>query len=339
MEVLAGRIPNLDSDTTEALIRGNLLKSLSMDIINKLNLQFGHLNGVSNETLIIVASILECQLGNSELPKVVPCTNASLSVAFSKPVPKKCYRCGMRGHIKRHCRVNIHKRAIVKPHELSNCFFNREPKNKYPDRKPDKMPVNPTRSETAENISKRKFVSSKNSNGGKKVFRPRVSERDNLYKSNPFKTSADPIMRLGAGCNFDRNREAGSFSHGEPKCHDDVADRTPSPSPTNISAESHRNDKCEQIIMDWDVESINENLNNSFSSSFNLDGIFVSESLDVHDERESGYSSSDSRISGSSPRSERKTESEVLTFSDGFDCSLLSFGNISFYEFPLNQTL
>ena len=94
--------------------------------------------------------------------------------------------------------------------------------------------------------------------------------------------------------------------------------------------------------LDWDVgseedlhESEEVSLDDSFSSSLNLDKIFNSETVHVHDENESGYSSSDSRVSVSC--SERNIEREVPTFSDGFDCSLLSFGNISYYEFPLNQ--
>ena len=93
---MPGRIPNMSSSTTEALIRGHLLKTLSADLVDKLNVQLGHLDGVSNETLVIAASILESQLGNSTPPKMVACNNASLPV-FIKPKARqiKCFRCGM----------------------------------------------------------------------------------------------------------------------------------------------------------------------------------------------------------------------------------------------------
>ena len=83
------------------------------------------------------------------------------------------------------------------------------------------------------------------------------------------------------------------------------------------------------------MEASDGNLEDSFSSSLNLDCVFDSENIDLREENESGYSGSDSRIFGSC--SEQTIESEVPKFSDGFDCSLLSFGNISYYEFPLNQ--
>ena len=112
LEVLAGRIHHVNSSTTEALIRGHLLKSLSVDLVNRLNAQLGYLDGVSNETLVIVATILESQLGNSVFPKMVTCNNASLPVKMNKPKAKpiKCYRCGMLGHIRRNCLVILSKR-------------------------------------------------------------------------------------------------------------------------------------------------------------------------------------------------------------------------------------
>ena len=118
----------------------------------------------------------------------------------------------------------------------------------------------------------------------------------------------------------------------------------PSPTPqatlevqvTNYSEHDLHNNLGWDVGNDEDLQEFAEvNLNDSFLSSFNLDNIFVSESIDVHDEQESGYSSSDSCISVSC--SEQKLESEVLAFSEGFDCSLLSFGNISYLEFPLCQ--
>ena len=116
-----------------------------------------------------------------------------------------------------------------------------------------------------------------------------------------------------------------------------MSDLSPTPQ-TNL--EMHERVPYEddlQINMDWDVEATDGNLNDSFLSSLNLDGIFEPESVDVHEENESGYSTLDSGISVSC--SEQQTESEMPAFSDGFDCSLLSFGNISSYEYPLNQSV
>ena len=113
LEVLAGRIPHLHTGTTEALIRGSLLRSLSEDMIGKLNVQLGHLDGVSNETLVIVASILESQLVNSESDAMKSVSFADICLPVTtKPKAKriKCYRCGMLGHIRRNCWVALHRR-------------------------------------------------------------------------------------------------------------------------------------------------------------------------------------------------------------------------------------
>ena len=88
----------------------------------------------------------------------------------------------------------------------------------------------------------------------------------------------------------------------------------------------------EENLRDSEVISLKE----SFSSSLNLNGIFHSEGVDGCDEQESGYSSADSRVSGSFSCSEKKLDIKTPAFSDGFDCTLLSFGNISHYEFELS---
>ena len=76
----------------------NFLKSLLDHIVDKLKVQFGNLDNVSDENLVIVAIILESQTGAVE-PPIVGCSSRII-LPLSKPTLKwvKCYRCGLLGY-------------------------------------------------------------------------------------------------------------------------------------------------------------------------------------------------------------------------------------------------
>ena len=190
-------------------------------------------------------------------------------------------------------------------------------------------------------------VQSSNS-GGKKHLVPKHDLIKYHEDPNPkhSKLDADPVI--------DKPIVAHPKNNCFPDCNGPISiqcfpgklnDTSPTPQTTMKVHEKNYYERDFHNNLDWDVglddgnvqDSEVINLNDSFASSLNLNGIFHSENLDVHDEHESGYSSSDSRISGAFLCSEQKMGSEVPKFSDWFDCSLLSFGNISYLEFPLGQ--
>ena len=361
LEVMASKIPLLDSVSRDALVRGNLCKSLADHVARNLNIQIGYLNSVSNDTLVTIASALEAQLGKiiPELPQIAACANICLQVTNEKPRAKrlKCYRCGLRGHIKRNCRVKLHERKVPKP-----C--GKRPGNvdigKGIDCNPFRKSVKTTLQKKYPKRSNKCFPSGKNnriyegsvstsssdkdwknkprsSTGAKEYFVPNcdveLPEIPKLPNSNVDAVVANPIST--------HPEENGLFNCSGPIPNLCFPGNISDPYPiTQINLDMHEGIPCEhdsQIDMDWDMEATDGILNDSFLSSFNLDGIFDSDGIDVREQNESGYSSSDSCISVSC--SEQKIESKLPKFSDGFDCSLLSFGNISYYEFPLNQNV
>ena len=337
-----------------------MCKSLADHVARNLNIQIGHLNSVSNDALVTIASALEARLGKiiPELPQIAACANICLPLTYEKPRAKqmKCYRCGLRGHIKRNCRVKLHERKVPKP-----C--GKRPENvdigKGIDCNPFRKSVKTTLQKKYPKRSNKCFPSGKNnriyegsvstsssgedwknkprsSNGAKEYFVPNcdveLSEIPNpkLPNSNVDPVFANPIST--------HPNENGLFNCSGPIPNLCLPGNISDPYPTTqINLDIHEGIPYEhdsQIHMDWDMEGTEGNLNDSFLSSFNLDGIFESESTDVRDEPESGYCSSDSCIAVSC--SVQKLEEEMPAYSDGFDCSLLSFGNISYCEFPLN---
>ena len=84
LEVIAGKMPLLDPASCDALVRGNLLKSLANPVFRNLNIQVGCLNTVSNETLVMIASALEFRGKiTPELPQISASVNTH-STSFSK---------------------------------------------------------------------------------------------------------------------------------------------------------------------------------------------------------------------------------------------------------------
>ena len=371
LESLAGGIPNMSSSTTEALIRVRLLKTLSADLVDKLNVQLGHLDGVSNETLVIVASILESQLGNSTSPKMVACNNVSLPV-FIKPKARriKCFRCGMLGHIRRNCVVVLNKRQP--PGKLLSHYDGKIVSKEGSNGNSHKKPVEATLATSRQMNWKR---SNKSFPAGKRVHRKYElgSGMYNFDSGNDWNNQMRS-SHSGGKNNFVPNHnlikcpehpktsklrsdpvvKKPIFTHPKDDCFPDcnepmhniclpdkLSDPSPIPRATSKVHVTNPSDHDLHNNLDWDVgsaedlhESEEVSLDDSFSSSLNLDEIFNFENVHLHDEDESGYSS-DSRISVSC--SERKMEGDIPAFSDGFDCSLLSFRNISFCEFPLRE--
>ena len=372
LEVMAIKIPLLDPASCDALVRGGLLKSLAEPVFRNLNIQIGHLNLVSNETLVTIASALESQLAKTtpELPQITASANVFLPVTNDKPKAKytKCYRCGILGHIERNCRVVLNRLRVKDPHgklpercgksEDKNCRGNASKKS-FETTLTESRQRNLKRSSKLFQSCRRVGRNDKvyqgsrctsslgnerknkvhGSNDAEKHFVPKCYVKSpEIPNPKLTNTKGDPVIEKPI---FTHPKEGGFFNCSAP---------IPNPCfPGNINETSltrlttlvmHEKNPYEQdlqINMDWDMEATDETLNDSFSSSFNLDGIFNSDSIDVREENESGYSSSDSCISVS--YSEQKIESKVPIFSDGFDCSLLSFSNISYNEFPLSQNV
>ena len=63
---MARRIPHVNHNNAEALVRLNLFKSMSNGTVRLLNIHFGHLENVPTESLVRFASISESELGSSE---------------------------------------------------------------------------------------------------------------------------------------------------------------------------------------------------------------------------------------------------------------------------------
>ena len=90
-----------------------MFRAISAATVKQLNIQFGHLDNVANETLVRVGSILESEMEVSE-PPVLNCADVGLPMHPKIPHLLKCFRCGIVGHIRRFCKVNLTKKKSSK---------------------------------------------------------------------------------------------------------------------------------------------------------------------------------------------------------------------------------
>ena len=370
LEVLVAKIPFVDTFDLGSLIRVNLLNSLSAPVLRSVERQIGYLDNISNEKLVRIAGIIESQLVNPELDTVKTVSFADICLPVTiKPKAKriKCYRCGILGHIKRNCRVMLHERKVQKHcGKLSEHFGGGNQckktdettsQEKHTKRSSKRFPSGKrvvkngrmyqgSRLCTSDSVEEwsRKPLSSF---GAKKHLVPNCDvtfpEIQNPKIPNP---DSDHVVEKPV---ITRPKEGGLLDRSGPVSILCLPGKPNDPSPTPRSTlnmyEKNHHEYDLHNNLDWDVGFDDKNLqdsevislNESFSSSLNLNGIFHSEDVDWCDEQESGYSSTDSRVSGSFSCSEKKLDKETPAFSDGFDCSLLSFGNMSYYEFELSQ--
>ena len=136
LEILTSKIPDLHPNIVHSLIQLNLFKSLPAQIVDRLKVQFGNLDTVSNELLVRVATILEAEIVPSEPPKTDCFSKVDLPLFTGKQRRVKCYRCGIIGHIRRNCNVELCKPSDWSSNRTCNsngkAKFFRTPKRFYP---------------------------------------------------------------------------------------------------------------------------------------------------------------------------------------------------------------
>ena len=367
LEVLATKIPFVNAVDCGSLVRVNLLNSLRDSVKRNVERQIGYLDDISNEKLVRIAGIIESQLVDpqSDTVKSVSFTDICLPVTI-KPKAKriKCYRCGMLGHIRRNCLVVFHKRKPPGKLPEHSCEGNRGKKYETTSRqKSTKRSNKPFPSGKRVSKSSRMYQGSRfcTSDSGKECPNKPLRSygaKKYLVPNGDMEYPDIPNLKI-PNLNGDHViekpvitclKEGGLLDRSGPLSILCLPGKSNDPSPTPQSTSNvQEKNYCERDMhnnLDWDAglsdgnvqDSEVINLNDSFASSLNLNCIFQSEN-DVRDEKESGYSSADSCISGSFSCSENKFDDEMPAFSDGFDCSLLSFGNISYYELELNHNV
>ena len=64
------KLPHVNPNNYESMVRMNLLKSVSDGVMNGLKMQLGHLDHISNEKLVRIAAMLESE-SVSQVPELL----------------------------------------------------------------------------------------------------------------------------------------------------------------------------------------------------------------------------------------------------------------------------
>ena len=130
LEVLVMKLPHVNPNNCESMVRLNLLKAISGGVKHELNMRFGHVDLISNEKLVRIAGMLESEAVN-HVPEVAQPLNCNYDrlpgVVTRQKRPVKCFRCGFVGHIRRNCHVRLWKRDLNKspetPSKIPKSFY------------------------------------------------------------------------------------------------------------------------------------------------------------------------------------------------------------------------